>query len=624
MLTLPLDPRLIIQFSLFLVTSSFLNGMDSDAAKERLIELRAAVAHHDRLYFEEGQPEISDDAYDRLVTELAELERAYSGLMDSSNGAAVPAAPAADATDLPTRHRVPMLSLRKGNTIQEVRRFYERISRECAVDLPEICVEPKIDGMAVSLVYRSGRLYRALTRGNGSVGVDVTRNIRAAGHVPEVLQAESGNGFPDYLELRGELFIKPSNFEDLNASRIAAGKAPFSTERNLAAGTVLADDSALVTGRHLRLRIFDWGAWEPVDSQPESQEAFLAQVRAWGLPAIVSLGNSTGIDTLLEIVEDAEREAGTLDLPLDGLVLKVNDVRLRDLLGVGAQSPNWAMAYKFAPQEMVTTLIGVTFQISRSGRLSPVALLEPVTLSGREISRASLYNWEFIREHDLRLGDSLVLELSGDVIPRISGLKAAASNPASEPVPLPQECPECGSPVDFSSNLDSGFCRSRTCSGRLREQIAHFGSVLKIRGLGPETARRLLEAGLISSPGDLYWLRRQPDRVAGVLGDVRGLKLIEAVEASRREPFGRYLQALGIPGIGPAGAEQIASGFASWEALLSWQADEGPLESSSLSPHLAESLGEYLGHADTRAKVRHLANALSSSDREDFVPVPSR
>jgi DNA ligase (NAD+) len=513
--------------------------------------------------------------------------------------------------------------LEKARTEGDLRDFYERLVREGGLPEPVVCVEPKIDGMAVSLIYVDGRFDRALTRGNGQSGKDITRNVRAIEGFPESLMTVPGEVIPRYLELRGELTISAPDFERLNGERIAAGQTPFSTERNLAAGTALSGDADLVRQRKLRLACFDWGAWEPQASAPASQTGFLNEMRSWGLPVVESFGTASGIDALLELVKAASKAAAESPLPLDGLVLKVDDTGLRERLGTGPESPNWALAYKFPAEEVVTELLDVTYQVARTGRLSPVAELRPVTIDGREISRASLHNWTFIREHDLRLGDQLVIHLSGDVIPRLSGLKAAASAPDSRPIAFPENCPECGKAIDFSKDLTTGYCRSGTCPGRLREQLAYFGQVLGIRGLGPETAGQLVEAGLVTTPADLYRLRAQADLVFETLGEGLSDKLMAAIEPSRKASLELFIEALGIPGIGPAGAAIIAGHFQSWEALLDWNPGDNSPGLPELDRRQARLLGEYLADSANRSTVTQLAAVLSSSAQEDSGPGPS-
>jgi DNA ligase (NAD+) len=570
---------------------------DTTSPGERIRELRDTIAHHDRLYFEEARPEISDAAYDRLVAELEALERG---------------------------HAVPMLSLKKVHGPDGIRSFVERLVAESGLPAPEICLEPKIDGMAVSLVYVDGRLDRALTRGNGQMGVDISHSVREIEGIPAVLKCGQEETPPRYLELRGECFIPIPHFERLNAARMAAGESPFSTERNLAAGTVMSENAGLVRERGLRFACFDWGAWEPRETSPDSQVDFLETARAWGIPVVESFGTASGVDAVLQMVRAARKAARESTLPLDGLVLKVNDVRLRGRLGSAPEAPNWAVAYKFPPEEVVTELLAIHYQIGRTGRLSPVAELRPVVIDGREISRASLHNWAFIREHDLRLGDRLVIALSGDVIPRISGLKAAASLPGSRPVEFPRQCPECGGVVTWTESMAAGMCGSANCPGRLREEILHFGNVMGIRGLGPASARLLVEGGWITMPADLFRLASNQERLAGVLGEANGQALVAEIEAARGAPIGQVVEALGMPGIGKAGAARIADRFASWDALINWSRGNGPAASAELDPRLAQQLGDYLQDPARLRNVELLASVLNSSAEADGTPDPSR
>jgi len=388
---------------------------DAFSAQQRIQQLEKEIAHHDDLYFRKAAPVISDHEYDSLVRELAELRNAAGqepeerGVPDDRTGRF------ADA-----RHDVPMLSLRKADTTEELTRSYLRMADALDSDELEFFVEPKIDGMAISAVYEKGRLIRVVSRGNGREGEVLTPNFGIWTGLPMSL---TGNGpFPDLIELRGEAYIPLDTFERINADRAVAGEQPFSTPRNLAAGTARLEDSEKARARGLRVAIFGWGAWLPEQSEPPDHTAFEDRLRKWGLPSASHGRVVRGLDDLHKTVLAMEKEHRLWNIPADGLVVKIHDTRQRKLLGTAARSPNWAVAWKFPPPHAETRLLGITWQEGETGRLTPVAELAPVEIDGRTVTRASLYNRDFLEREGYAVGDRVRVILAGDVIPALDGI----------------------------------------------------------------------------------------------------------------------------------------------------------------------------------------------------------
>jgi DNA ligase (NAD+) len=525
-----------------------LESPDSSLAEVRdeIAALRAEIARHDDLYYRLAAPEISDEAYDELKQRLRALERRHPA---AARAAGPPGPVFGDDRSgrFPNgRHQVPMGSLEKAHGEADLLAFCARL-HQAAPDAPvEWLVEPKYDGMAVSLTYERGRLVRALSRGDGEEGEDLTELLR---HLPDLPPVLSGEGsFPDLVELRGELFLPWAAFHAVNEDRAARGEGGFATPRNLAVGTVREGDAELVAGRGLRLVLFAWGAWQPAGNAPRSQSAFREQLQAWGLPVAEPVHRAQSPERLLEVIAKMGERRPELPFPVDGVVVKVDQRDLQEILGEGADAPRWAVAYKFPAARGTTRLRAVHFQVGRTGRLTPVADFEPITLGGARVTRASLHHAGELHRLDLHEGDTLVVERAGDVIPVVAGVEPTQRRPNAEAIRPPTACPGCGGALAGIPDGPDLHCPDASCPARRLRAAEHFARVLRIDGLGPAGLESLLAEGRLETPAELFFLPSGsvPERVAA------------EIEASRGASLERLLTALGIPGLGPQRARLLA------------------------------------------------------------------
>ncbi|MGC9452689.1 MAG: DNA ligase LigA-related protein [Oceanipulchritudo sp.] len=431
-----------------------LSGADA-WPEERLQALRREIARHDELYYRKGEAEISDAAYDRLVQSLEELEDA------AGNPACVPRTPRECSGDSVERaHIVFMSGLHKARRTEDLVRFHRDLSTRIGKTEPVYIIEPKVDGMAFSAVYLDGVLDRVLTRGNGRAGQDITAHFHAAGLLPEQLAGGVGPMIPAIVELRGEVYVPLEKFAEINRERVSGGFKPFVSPRSLTVGGFGLRDPAELASRGLEVVFFGWGAWHPAPSRPASYEAFRKWLRDRDLPVIGESRAARGIGELLAGLEDLSGERSKWPYACDGLVIKLNRVDDWFRLGSDPAGPDWALAWKFPPETATTRLLGITWQVGETGLLTPVAELEPVLLKGRTITRATLHNRDFITAGDYRIGDTVRLELAGEVIPQLLGVVSEKRSPGSEPPAVPRLCPGCGQPLELDSGKVRIHCRN--------------------------------------------------------------------------------------------------------------------------------------------------------------------
>lgn len=580
------------------ITASLTAQSDSAAtARERLAELRAELARHDELYFKHASPEITDAEYDALKREFHALLEQHPQLAAAEGEAAAGALGDDRSGRFPTaRHRVPMLGLEKSYTEVELRKFIARVERLAGEPVTWV-VEPKYDGLAISLTYVRGRLVRAVTRGNGSEGDDVTANLLACTDVPRELPVTPDLPRPDFLEVRGEVFMALAEFERVNALRRAAGEEVFAHPRNLAVGTLKAADPAALRSRRLTLVCYGWGACEPAGAEPVSQRDLLKRLGAAGFlvpPAHVA----SGAETVWQIVRVLNRERSEFGGPLDGAVIKVDEVGLRRRLGEAETTPRWAIAHKFEPERVETRLRAITWQVGRTGMLTPVAELDPVTLGGSTIARASLHNRREIERRDYRIGDRVRVERAGEIIPQLAGVNLAARPAEAVQVAFPTECPACATALQPEG--EAGWrCPRRSCPAQVKRRLEYFASeaALNIRGLGPVLVESLVERGKLSEVDGIY-------RLSGA--DVPA-RLLEQIERSKSAELWRFVVGLGLPEIGGVNARKIAARAGSLEALGRMSREE--LVAAGLSSSVAESVARELATASLQQILHGLSAA---------------
>ncbi|MBI5382176.1 MAG: NAD-dependent DNA ligase LigA [Opitutae bacterium] len=562
-------------------------ALTPEVAQRELAALRAEVARHDALYHQKAAPEISDFAYDQLKRRLRALEAAWPKL-----ARATPAVSEVgdDRTGLfqTYRHRAPMLSLDKTYAEADLRAFQTRLAKQLGAAALAFVVEPKFDGLAVSVTYERGQLVRAVTRGNGVEGDDITANVLALCRLPRRLRATCDDGtpnpLPERIELRGELFVTFAEFQRLNAEREAAGETPFAHPRNLAAGAIRQRELPREATRALSVAFYGIGACEPASALPLSQQALHAQMRAWGLPGVAQVWTARGADELWAAVQALARARPGFAFPTDGAVIKLDSFAQQREVGESDHAPRWAIAYKFAPERAETLVRGITVQVGRTGMLTPVAELAPVTLGGSTVARATLHNRAELARLDIRPGDFVSVEKAGEIIPAIVGVNRAHRPADSAPYVFPAVCPACRTPVVARAGEAAVRCPNADCPAQLRRRLEHFASkaCLALEGFGPATVDALVTSGRVKTLPDLYRLQRNDLTAAGLGGEKTAERLLATIAASRRAELWRFIHGLGVPQVGATSAKALARQHGSLAALAAEWA-----EKPELAPHRA-------------------------------------
>lgn len=538
------------------------------AVREQAARLRAEIEGHDYLYYVLDQPSIPDSAYDALMRDLVGLEARYPELVTpDSPTQRVGGRPALQF--LPVQHDTPMLSLDNAFEDAEViafdRRVRERLGVAGSIDYS---AEPKLDGIAINLRYEDGRMVRAATRGDGSVGEDVTSNVRTIKTIPLRLRGDTP---PSLMEVRGEIFMSRSGFEALNARARGAGDKTFVNPRNAAAGSLRQLDPKLTSTRPLEFFAYGLGEVRGI-SLPSGHTASLALLRSLGLRVNELCEPVKGVDGCLGYFRRMAERRRSLPYDIDGVVYKVDDHRFQAMLGSVSRAPRWAIAHKFPAEEALTLVEGVEFQVGRTGAITPVARLKPVFVGGVTVSNATLHNFDELARKDVRPGDTVAVRRAGDVIPEIVAVVLDKRPEKSRAVHVPRQCPACGSDIIRADGEVVARCSGGlVCSAQRKQALRHFASrrAMNIDGLGEKLIDQLVDAGLVANAADLY--RLQPDQVAALerMGEKSATKLVSAISGSRSTTLERFLFALGIPGVGEATASALAQHFQGIDPLLS-------------------------------------------------------
>ncbi len=562
-------------------------------------ELRREIRHHDYLYYVLNRPEISDEAYDDLFDELKRLEEEHPELRSPDSptervaGRPLEAFPAVE-------HLVPMRSLDSSREPASLRRFDERV-RKGTGGAVRYVLEPKLDGLSVELVYEDGVLARASTRGDGVRGEGVTENVRTIKAVP--LRLRRARSAPALLAVRGEVIMRLSAFEELNARLMRVGKEPFANPRNAAAGSLRQLDPRVTASRPLDIFFYDLLHAEGASFETHRQvlEAF----GAWGLRTTEMVRDAREVDDVLRYHRDLEAERDELEYEIDGVVVKVDDLALRARLGETARHPRWAFALKFAPRREVTRVIDIVPSVGRSGTVTPVAIMRPVEIGGVTVSRATLHNREEVERLDVRPGDMVRIERAGDVIPQVVE-RLPARGERGPRFRMPATCPSCGTPLVTSG--PHTYCpNGLRCPAQLAGRLQHLGSrdALDIEGLGEETARLLVSEGLVRELPDLFDL--EPEQLEPLPGFAKksSEKLVASIRKASRTELARFLYGLGIPSVGAKVARDLAERFRSFEAVR--EADAETLaEVPGIGPHVAGAVSEFIRDRDNRRIVDRL------------------
>lgn len=524
---------------------------DRQAAEERIEQLRREIEHHNYRYYVLDDPEIPDAEFDRLMAELEKLEEAYPGLV-TKDSPTRRVGGHADAAFEPVRHELPMLSLENGFGEADLRDFDRRVRDRLGEEGPiRYYAEPKLDGLAVSLVYEDGELVRAATRGDGETGEDVTHTVRTIRAVP--LELKGGN-YPRHLETRGEIFITHQGFERLNAAQRKRGEKTFVNPRNAAAGSVRQLDPRIA--RRRPLEIFCYGVGHVAGGDlPETQSGVIRALSGWGLPTSPEGECLDGVDACLNYQERMLEKRQSLDYDIDGVVYKVDRRDWQERLGQVSRAPRWALAQKFPAQEKTTVLRDVEFQVGRTGAVTPVARLEPVFVGGATVSNATLHNQDEIRRKDIRIGDTVIVRRAGDVIPEVVSVVRERRPENAGEIEFPARCPVCGADVVREEGEAVHRCTGRmSCAAQQLETLRHFVSrgALDIEGLGDKSLRRFFELKWVKRPSDIFRLNEHADDMRQLegFGDRSVDKLLEEIEQKRKVPVARFVHALGIPSVG--------------------------------------------------------------------------
>ena len=551
---------------------------------KRIEELRNQLHHHNYLYYVQNSPTLSDQEFDRLMRELQDLEAKHPEVYD-------PNSPTQRVgSDLSTgfkqvKHKYAMLSLANTYNEQEVASWYATVSKDLGGQPFEVCCELKYDGLSISLTYEQGRLVRAVTRGDGEQGDDVTANVRTIRAIPLVLP---GTGYPNEFEIRGEILMPWKVFEQLNAERERAEEPLFANPRNAASGTLKSLDPKLVAKRKLDAYLYYLlGDNLPSDGHYENLKA----AETWGFKVSQGMHKATSLEQIYEFINHWDSARHDLPVATDGIVLKVNSLRQQQQLGFTAKSPRWAIAYKFKAERVCTRLNEVTFQVGRTGAVTPVANMEPVLLAGTTVKRATLNNEDFIRSLDLHIGDNVFVEKGGEIIPKIVGVDVSHRSPNLQPVNFISNCPECGSPLVRYAGEAAYYCPNDTgCPPQIKGRIEHFiaRKAMNIDSIGPETVDDYFRRGIVRNIADLYEIRTEQINGDGTR-QKSAQKIVKGIQDSVSTPFERVLFALGIRFVGETTAKLLAKHFKSIDALMA-ATPEQLVEVEGVGTVIAESV----------------------------------
>jgi DNA ligase (NAD+) len=591
-----------------------------ESPAERAAELRRLLDYHSHRYYVLDDPEIGDDEYDALLDELRGLEADDPSLITpDSPTQRVGGEPVSDLVKV--EHLQRMLSLANARSADELRAWIQRMRNFLAregIENPsfEFVAEPKIDGLAMSLIYEDGLLTRGVTRGNGEIGEDVTHNLKTIGSIPLRLATDEP---PPLLEVRGEVYMSLRDFEELNERRAAAGESTFMNPRNSAAGTIRQLDPKLAAARPLSFWAYQVGVTDGVSFTTHYQA--LEYLREMGFPVNPDIRVLESEDAVVAQCESWERRRGELPFEIDGVVVKENDLELQRRLGVVGREPRWAIAWKFPPTTAITTLLDIGWNPGKFGDLHPYAVLEPVHVGGVTVKLATLHNEEDLARKDLRIGEKVIVLRAGDVIPQVVSPAphvAEQKNRPPKPVP-PAECPVCGTPTVKPDDSVFTVCPNRDCAGRRWQLLKHFAGAMDIDGLGEKQVSLFMDLGWVRTAADLYRLTAEQIASREGFGDVSANKLVAAIDASRRQPFGLVLFAIGIEEVGYVTGRALAQQFRTIDALLAASPDELE-QTQGVGPKMARKIHAQLADPSMRDLIADLRGVGLTFEEEGPPP----
>jgi len=579
---------------------------DLQTAKLRVEELRSQIAYHEHRYFVLDQPEISDAEFDALTQELRDLEAKHPELI-------TPDSPTQRVGGAPVetfgivQHRVPLLSLANAFSEDELRAWHRRAANIIErTDFAMVC-EPKIDGLACALVYEDGRLATAATRGDGMRGENITPNVRTIRSIPQRLPT----GVPPRFEVRGEIYMTKSGFEKLNFERGEAGQPLFASPRNSAAGSVRQLDPKVTAGRPLDAFWYQLG-WQDGGKTPRTHHEVLGWLEKLGFRVNPEIRRFEHLDDVIKFCEGWVERRESLDYEIDGIVIKVDDLRVQGQLGAVGREPRWAIAYKFPPIQATTRLLKIDVNVGRTGTLNPYAVLEPVRIAGVTVQLATLHNEDDIRRKDIRQGDWVIVQRAGDVIPQVVGPVLSKRTGKERRYSMPKKCPVCGTAVARSEGEAAYYCPNRHCPAQRFRLLEHFvgRGAMDIDGIGEQLARLLMERGFVQDGADLYRLHERRDELIKIdrLGEKSIDHLLTSIEESKQRPLEQVLTALGIRHVGGEVAATLASHFGSLDALME-ATEEQITEIPGIGPKIAQSVVEFFALDENRQVVEKLRAA---------------
>jgi DNA ligase (NAD+) len=589
--------------------------MNFNEAKARHAQLVEEIRRHDHAYYVLAQPTISDRDYDRLYHELLDLEKQFPALV-------TPDSPTQRVSGQPLKefkqveHLQPMLSLDNTYSQEDVRDFVNRVQKLLSDEKLEWIVEPKIDGVAINLRYEQGVFTCGSTRGDGTTGDDITANLKTIRSIPTRLHRNKGDATPAILEARGEVYLTKTGFEKLNAERKAAGEEEFANPRNAAAGSLKQLDSRMVAKRPLDIVVYGLGQVEGAPQQPGQHDQMLAWLKELGFKTPDRTWHCCSAEELLAAIDALDQVRRKFAYETDGAVIKLNSFAQREIAGFTSKAPRWSIAYKYAAEQAETLLKGITVQVGRTGALTPVAELEPVFLAGSTISRATLHNEDYIRQKDIRIGDTVKIEKAGEVIPAVVDVVLARRAGKEVTFRFPAQCPECGSKVARAPGIDEGDegvvwrCLNPDCPAQVRGRLEHWCArgAMDIEGGGEVLVRQLVQTGLVRDVAELYSLKLSD--VAGLerMGEKSARNFLDGVEASKQRDMWRVLFGLGILHVGAGVGKALGRGFATLDDVFAASVDQ-LTECEDIGEVIAQSVVQWHGDPRNRQLIERLRKA---------------
>jgi DNA ligase (NAD+) len=580
-------------------------------AKKRIAQLRTELVRHNFLYYVEARPEISDREYDRLYDELKTLETSYPALITPDSPTQRVGGQALKEFRS-VRHLKPMMSLDNTYSFDELREFDARVRKLLPGEPVQYVLEPKVDGCSISLRYESGQLAVGTTRGDGTTGDDITENLRTIRAIPLRLKPSKA-GIPTFIEVRGEAYMPVEGFRKLNEARLARGDEPFANPRNATAGSLKQLDSKVVAQRPLAAVFYAVGTVEGIEP-PATQAGVLALLKALGFPIPAHWWLCDDIEGVIRRSEELQRFEAGLPYEIDGNVIKVNDLAQWGRLGATAKAPRFAIAYKYSHEQAQTTLNAITVQVGRTGTLTPVAELAPVLLAGSMIARATLHNEEEIKRKDIRVGDTVIIEKAGEVIPAVVAVVADKRRPGSKPFDLHAhlqgKCPECGGAISRDPEFVAWRCDSLSCPAQLKRTIEHFSGRhgMDIEGLGESLVNQLVDRQLVHDVADLYFLAVEPVATLERMAMKSATNVITAIAESKGRDLWRLVYSLGIRHVGEGAARKLADHYRTLDALSAAGLDELQ-RVPDVGPVMAESIIDFFANARNREVLEKLRSA---------------